>query len=437
MKIKIDLDNMINPHFDYVLYSNALNKVLKGGRGSTKSSVISLRIVIDFLQDSNANALILRKVANTLELSVYEQIKWAIYQLHVDSQFKFTKSPYRIMHKPTGTAFYFSGLDDPAKLKSMLVAKGYVQWLWFEELAEFDSWEEVDTVRASFTRKVLPPGKHVITYYSYNPPKNPYDWINKWIAERSGLDGWYIDHSTYQDVTLPNILSDDYLNEIETVKKNDLNYYKWMYLGEAIGLGNNVYNMNLFKRIKALFTDDPIKFLYYSADVGHQTSADAVGCFALTSKGKVILIDTYYYSPAGQTNKKPPSELSKDFYEFIKKSSIINGRTYQIRNRTIDSAEGGVRNQYFYDYGQRWHPVAKKKNVDMVDFVQILLAQGRFYYLDTENNKIFIDQHQRYRWDEKTLQSADPAVIKEDDHMPDMFKYFVIDNAKDLRWKQR
>lgn len=76
MKIKINLDNMINPHFDYVLYSNALNKVLKGGRGSTKSSVISLRIVIDFLQDSNANALILRKVANTLELSVYEQIKW-------------------------------------------------------------------------------------------------------------------------------------------------------------------------------------------------------------------------------------------------------------------------------------------------------------------------------------------------------------------------
>ncbi|WP_318766595.1 hypothetical protein [Lactiplantibacillus carotarum] len=48
MEINVDVDAMINPHFDYVLYSDALNKVLKGGRGSTKSSVISLQVVMDF-----------------------------------------------------------------------------------------------------------------------------------------------------------------------------------------------------------------------------------------------------------------------------------------------------------------------------------------------------------------------------------------------------
>lgn len=178
-QINVDVNAMICPHFDSVLYDHSLNKVLKGGRGSTKSSVISLQLVMDFLKDNNANVLVLRKVANTIELSVYEQIKWAIYMLHVDSLFDFKKSPYRIVDKRNGTAFYFSGVDDPQKLKSMIIAKGYVRYLWFEELAEFDSWQEVDTVRASFTRKNLPPGAHVVTYYSYNPPKNPYDWINE------------------------------------------------------------------------------------------------------------------------------------------------------------------------------------------------------------------------------------------------------------------
>lgn len=76
--IRVDVNSLISPHFDKVLYSNALNKVLNGGRGSTKSTVISLQLVMDFLSDPQANVLVLRKVAKDIELSVYEQIKWAI-----------------------------------------------------------------------------------------------------------------------------------------------------------------------------------------------------------------------------------------------------------------------------------------------------------------------------------------------------------------------
>lgn len=49
---------------------------------------------------------------------------------------------------------------------------------------------------------------------------------------------------------------------------------------------------------------------------------------------------------------------------------------YQI---TIDSAEGALRNQYYLDYNVRLHTVAKAKKVDMIDHVQSLLAQGRFF----------------------------------------------------------
>ncbi len=432
-QINVDVNAMICPHFDSVLYDHSLNKVLKGGRGSTKSSVISLQLVMDFLKDSNANVLVLRKVANTIELSVYEQIKWAIYMLHVDSLFEFKKSPYRIVDKRNGTAFYFSGVDDPQKLKSMIIAKGYVRYLWFEELAEFDSWQEVDTVRASFTRKNLPPGAHVVTYYSYNPPKNPYDWINEWVVQREGMPNWFVDHSTYQDVTLPNILSEDYIDEINTVKANDVDYYRWMYLGEVVGLGTNVYNMDNFNSIDKLPADDYITNLYYSVDSGHEVSATTCGAYGLTRKGNLILLDTYYYSPQGKTHKKPPSELSRDLKAFIDK--VTNWIGKQPTRLTMDSAEGALDNQFYNDFGIRWHKVRKLKKVDMIDRVQDLLAQGRFFYLKRPENEIFIKEHEKYQWDEKTLQSDDPKVIKEDDHTCDMFQYVVRDNERDLGLK--
>lgn len=433
-QINVDVNAMICPHFDSVLYDHSLNKVLKGGRGSTKSSVVSLQLVMDFLKDDNANVLVLRKVANTIELSVYEQIKWAIYMLHVDSLFEFKKSPYRIVDKRNGTAFYFSGVDDPQKLKSMIIAKGYVRYLWFEELAEFDSWQEVDTVRASFTRKNLPPGAHVVTYYSYNPPKNPYEWINEWVTQREGMPNWFVDHSTYKDVTLPNILSQDYIDEINTVKQNNYDYYRWMYLGEVIGLGTNIYNMDNFQAIDKLPTDDYITNVYYSVDTGHEVSATTCGAYGLTKKGNLILLDTYYYSPQGKSHKKPPSELSKDLKSFIDKVTEWIGK--QPTRMTIDSAEGALDNQFYNDYGIHWHKVNKLKKVDMIDRVQDLLAQGRFYYLKRPENEIFIAEHQKYQWDENTLQSDDPKVIKEDDHTCDGFMYLCVDNERDfgLKW---
>ncbi|HIW72641.1 MAG TPA: PBSX family phage terminase large subunit [Candidatus Levilactobacillus faecigallinarum] len=433
MEINVNLDNLINPHFDNVLFSDALNKVLEGGRGSTKSSVISIQLVTDFLMDPHGNALVMRKVGKNIGLSVYEQIKWAIYELHVESQFRFTTSPYRIMHKKTGTAFYFSGVDDPQKLKSIIIANGYVRWLWFEELAEFGSWEEIDTVRLSFTRKNLPPGMHVITYCSYNPPRNPYEWINQWADSRRGMANWYVDHSTYKDDVL-GFLSQDYLDEIKVVKQNDYDYYRWMYLGEEVGLGTNVYNMDLFHPIKELFPDDPLTDIAYTTDAGHINSATTCLAIGLTARGKVILLNTYYYSPAKQVRKKAPSDLVPEIHTF---EENMNGE-YRVHllKRTIDSAEGALRNEFVKEYNEQWHGVAKKDEADMIDYVSSLLAQGRVYYMDIPANQIFIEQHRQYQWDQKTIQSDYPKVVKVNDHTPDAFKYFAIDNARKLGLKQ-
>ena len=75
---------------------------LYGGRGSTKSSFISVEIVNGIMQDAAANAIVFRKVASTIGTSVFEQILWAINALGVEHLWKPTKSPYQFTYKPTG-----------------------------------------------------------------------------------------------------------------------------------------------------------------------------------------------------------------------------------------------------------------------------------------------------------------------------------------------
>lgn len=123
--------DLINPNFYSFWLNSKPNNVLKGGRSSMKSSVISLKLVLDFMDDERGNVIVLRKVAKYLSTSVYEQIKWAIYMLGLENQFYFGKSPLIIQHKRTNTAFYFYGVDDPMKIKSAKIAKGYVMALWF------------------------------------------------------------------------------------------------------------------------------------------------------------------------------------------------------------------------------------------------------------------------------------------------------------------
>lgn len=419
----------INPHFKSVWVSSLPYNVLKGGRNSFKSSVIVLKLVYMMLRyiivGETANIVIIRKVANTIRDSVFNKVWWALSLFGIDRQFSKTVSPFKIVHKKTGSTFYFYGQDDFQKLKSNDI--GNIIAVWYEEAAEFASQEDFDQSNVTFMRQKHPRAKFVQFFWSYNPPRNPYSWINEWFESIKTNKNYLAHSSTYLDDKL-GFVTEQMLEDIERIKENDFDYYRYLYLGEAVGLGNNVYNMSTFHPIESLPSDDRLIGICFALDGGHQQSATACCSFGITAKGKVILLDTWYYSPAGQVNKKAPSQLSKEIYEYM--ASVIDKYKVQALQYTIDSAEGALRNQMFLDFGLRWHPVAKLKKVTMIDSFQSLLAQGRFFYLNIENNKIFIEEHKMYRWDEKTIKSDNPSVIKEDDHTCDTAQYFVLDNAK-------
>ncbi|MFC0271117.1 PBSX family phage terminase large subunit [Metabacillus herbersteinensis] len=427
----VDVMDLMNTNFYSLWLAEPSHVVAKGGRSSMKSSVISLKLVTDFLEDEQGNVVCLRKVGKYLSTSIYEQIKWAIYLLKVEDEFYFGKSPLLIRHKATNTAFYFYGCDDPMKLKSAKIAKGYVMALWYEEAAEFAGVEDIDIVEDTFIRQEIE-GKEVKVYFSYNPPRNPYSWINEWLDGKAGDDDYFIHHSTYLD-DKKGFLSEQMIRKIVKYKENDEDYWRWMYNGEVIGLGDMVYNMAHFKLINELPKDDDIILIDIAIDTGHQVSATTYLALAFTKKQNVILLDTYYYSPENKVVKKAPSELSVELKEWMDKQTAKYNRFFD--QQTIDSAEGAIRNQFFKDFGIRLHPVAKKKKIDMIDNVQDLLAQGRFFVLDTPANQIFITEHRKYQWDVDTLQTDDPKIIKIDDHTCDAFQYYVQDNLRKLGLK--
>nr|WP_286028738.1 PBSX family phage terminase large subunit [Ligilactobacillus agilis] len=430
-QINVDIQANVNPHFKAMWQTQKPYIIAKGGRGSFKSSVISLKLVLNVLKQvidgHKANVICIRENASYLRDSVYNQILWAMDIYHVSDQFKTRVSPMQIIHKETGSTFYFYGADDPMKLKSNTVRD--VINVWFEECANLKSPDVFDQALPTFIRQKSDYVDEVQTYFSYNPPKNPYDWVNEWVTDKETNPSWFVDTSTYLDDEL-GFTTKQQLDLIETYKKNDYDYYRWLYLGKVVGLGTNVYNIDNFHIVKKIADDEYLTDVYYSLDTGHEVSATTCGCYGLTNKGNVYLLDTYYYSPIGKTRKKAPSELSKAVKQFIDKNT--NVYRMQPSKLIIDSAEGALDNQFYLDYNIHWTKVKKLKNIDMIDRVQDLMSQGRAYVLDTEDNQVFLDEHRKYQWDEKTLNSADPKVIKVEDHTVDAFKYLCRECERDF-----
>ena len=136
-----DLTKLIAPSFYGVHHDIKAGRHthywLKGGRGSTKSSFISVEIILGMMQDTAANALVLRKVAVNLKDSVYEQLLWAIEALGVEHLWKAKLSPLQLSYLPTGQRILFRGADEPKKIKSTKFRKGYCKYIWYEEADEF------------------------------------------------------------------------------------------------------------------------------------------------------------------------------------------------------------------------------------------------------------------------------------------------------------
>ena len=232
------LSELISPAFYDVHRQIKAGKVTellaKGGRGSTKSSYISLELILQLLLHPQCHAIVLRKVDKTLRTSVYAQICWAIAALGLASRFKCTVSPMECTYRPTGQKLLFFGLDDPGKLKSLKVPFGYIGLLWFEELDQFDGPEQVRNVEQSCLRG----GPYALTFKSFNPPASARSWANRYALEQR--PGKLVHHSTYQ-TTPAQWLGPRFLADAEHLQATNPVAYRHEYGGEVVGSGTAVF----------------------------------------------------------------------------------------------------------------------------------------------------------------------------------------------------
>ena len=131
--MNVSLKNIIAPSFydvhKFLKQYKYTHYWLAGGRASTKSSFISIELVLGMMRNPNANAVVLRKISNTLKDSVFNQILWAIDKLGVNDYWQINKSPLELTYIPYGNKILFRGSDDPQKLKSTKFNKGYCEYI--------------------------------------------------------------------------------------------------------------------------------------------------------------------------------------------------------------------------------------------------------------------------------------------------------------------
>lgn len=205
-----------------------------GGRASCKSSFVSLELLLQMLQNPELNALVLRRNANTIALSVYDQIQWAIDRLDLGHMVTMTKAPPAITFNGTGQKIIFRGLDDPLKLKSIKTRRGYFGLCWFEETPEMYP-EDVRSVLQSVMRG----GNSFRIFYSFNPPKMASNWVNQEFALPH--PNKYTQKTTYLDIPRE-WLGDAFFAEAARLKASDPLAYANEYLGEVTGGGGQIFN---------------------------------------------------------------------------------------------------------------------------------------------------------------------------------------------------
>lgn len=346
-----------------------------GGRGSLKSSTVSILVPLLLVGNPGTHALVLRKVANTIRDSVYAQYIWAIGELGMAAYWDAKVSPMELIYKPTGQKIMFRGADDPMKIKSIKVPFGYIAVTHFEEKDQFAGRAEIRNILQSTMRG----GSVFWNFESYNPPISRDNWANKdSLEERADR---LCHKSTYLQAP-PEWLGQQFIDEAEHLKETDERAYQHEYLGIPVGTGGNVFDNLELREI----TDEEMSHfdhIYQGVDYGWFPDPFAfIRLHYDRARETIYLMDEIYQN-------KLTNEAS---------GNIIIQRGYKDAYITCDSAEpksvadyramglpakAAVKGPGSVDYGMKW--LQRRKIV--IDRKRTPNAYNEFVNYEYDRNK--------------------------------------------------
>lgn len=410
-KISEFIPPAFHPLWKASINPDVLNVVAKGGRGSGKSSDVA-HILTQLLMRYAVNGVGIRKVDNTIELSIFEQMKWAISEQGVSHLFKINKSPMRITYKPRGNYMVFRGAQDPQRIKSLKSANFPFALAWVEELAEFKTEEEVTTITNSLLRGELADGLFYKFFFSYNPPKRKQSWVNKKYETSFQPANTFVHHSTYLDNPF---ISKQFIDEAKNTREKNLKRYEWEYQGKAVGSGVVPFDNlqveagNITDEMVATFDNirqavdfgygpDPLAFVRWHYD---------------KAKNGIYALDELY----GQ--KISNRELAK----------WIKSRGYESQDIVADSAEPKSIDELRIEHGIRRIKGAKK-GPDSVEYGEQWLDDLDFICIDPLRTPNIAREFENIDYQTDRDGNPKPRLDDKDNHTIDSTRYALERDMK-------
>ena len=292
-------------------------RVLKGGKGSKKSTTAALNFIYRLMKYPDSNLLVVRAVMNTHRDSTFAQLKWAQERLKVSHLWQCNVSPMEMTYIPTGQKILFRGFDDVLKLASTTVSKGYLCWVWIEEAFEIVSEADFDKLDLSVPRGNISDTLFKQTTLTFNPWSAEH-WLKKRFFDRESSDV-----STYSTNYLCNEFLDDTDRAVfKNMKESNPRKYAVAGLGEwGIAEGLVYENWETLEfQVDELGKADGTEWQYnhfFGLDYGYTNDPTAFIAFALNPITKQFFIYDEHYE------KKM---LNSDIAEMIKRKGFAKER---------------------------------------------------------------------------------------------------------------
>ena len=404
------------------------HQIITSGRAGTKSSFAGILGISTIISDEPGAVVVLRKRHNKLRKTVYKEMIRAIGRLGLSKEdFDIGVSPMEIRHKRTGNVIYFSGSDSIDDTKGIIDEDKPIRLVILDELTEFfevgEGEEELTNIEATFVRGN---DESFRMLYLYNPPKNPNAPVNVWCQKMSIRPDAIHKHIDYRDVPI-NWLGKKLVEAAELLKKTDYRLYRWVWLGECIGVDDLIYYM-FSDALRREPEGKTYKLIGIGVDYGQQNATTYQAAGLNINKRKLEGLGEFYHSGRDSGKQKSPSEYAEEFIKFT--DSLHEQYSCCAFYVFIDPSAQGLSEEIkrlAMNGEHRYGIVIKDAQNDVsvgIQRVQKCMTYQIMSVSDCQEN--LIREFGTYEYDPKSIESGKEKPMKVDDHCCDAWRYLIM-----------
>lgn len=403
------------------------HQIITSGRAGTKSSFAGILAISTITAEEPAAVVVLRKRHNKLRKTVYKEMIRAIGRLGMSKEdFEIKLSPMEIRYKRTGNIIYFSGSDSIDDTKGIIDEDKPIRLVVLDELTEFfevgEGEEELTNIEATFVRGN---NEFFRMVYLYNPPKNPNAPINTWCQKMELRPDAIHKHIDYRDVPV-SWLGQKLLESAQLLEQTDYRLYRWVWLGECIGVDDLIYYMFSDSHRKEP-EGKAYKLIGIGVDYGQQNATTYQAAGVNINKRRLEGLDEYYHSGRESGKQKSPSDYAKELIKFT--DQLHETYSCSIFYVFIDPSAAGLSEEIkrLAVQNGKYNIILKPAENDVsigIQRVQKLLT----YLVATvsEKQENLIREMGTYEYDPKSIESGKEKPMKIDDHCCDAWRYLVM-----------